>query len=166
MTFVELLRRVRDDALGAYAHQDLPFERLVEELQPERDLSRQPLFQIAFVFQNAPRPEMELPGLKLSLLDVHNHTAKFDLGLELWEGSDGLRARFEYDTDLFDSETIARMAEHFHVLLDGIVANPEQRIAELRLETVFPEERQEEVIAALHRAHPYEEPAFDVYALL
>ena len=135
MTFTELLRHVRDDALGAYAHQDLPFERLVEELQPERDLSRQPLFQIAFVFQNAPRPEMELPGLKLSLLDIHNHTAKFDLGLELWESSDGLKARFEYDTDLFDPETIARMAEHFHVLLDAIVANPEQRIAEMPLLT-------------------------------
>jgi amino acid adenylation domain-containing protein len=131
MTFVEVLRSVRDDALGAYAHQDLPFERLVEELQPERDLSRQPLFQIAFVFQNAPRPEMELPGLKLSLLDVHNHTAKFDLGLELWESAAGLNARFEYDTDLFDAETVARMAEHFRVLLEGIVANPEHRIAEL-----------------------------------
>ncbi len=149
LTFVEVLRRVRDDALGAYAHQDLPFERLVEELQPERDLGRQPLFQIAFVFQNAPRPEMELPGLKVSLLDVQNHTAKFDLGLELREASDGLKARFEYDTDLFDSETIGRMAEHFHTLLDGIVANPAQRITELPLLT---ESEQQQLVHLNYRS--------------
>ncbi|WP_445299506.1 amino acid adenylation domain-containing protein [Microcoleus sp. B3-A4] len=127
-SFRELLGRVREVALGAYAHQDLPFEKLVEELQLERDLSRNPLFQVMFVLQNAPISALEFRGLSLTPLEVHNGTAKFDLTLELEESAEGIRGWFEYNTDLFDTLTITRMANHFQTLVEGIVANPEQRL--------------------------------------
>lgn len=129
--FRDLLKRVRDVALGAYAHQDLPFERLVEELQPVRDLSRSPLAQVAFALQNAPASLPEVPGLTLSLLKSESGIAKTDLTLILSEGPEGLSGAFEYSTDLFDSTTIARMAGHFQTLLERIVANPEQSLSAL-----------------------------------
>jgi aspartate racemase len=110
-SFRELLGRVREVALGAYAHQDLPFEKLVEELQVERDLSRNPLFQVMFVLQNAPISALEFRGLSLTPLEVHNGTAKFDLTLELEESAEGIRGWFEYNTDLFDTLTITRMTK-------------------------------------------------------
>jgi aspartate racemase len=135
-SFQELLGRVRKIALGAYAHQDLPFEKLVEELQPERDLSRQPLFQVAFALQNTPMPALELPGLTLNSLEIlHSGTAQFDLTLELQETSEGLSGHFEYNTDLFDACTLRRMANHFQTLLEGVVANPQQRLWDLPLLT-------------------------------
>ena len=115
------------------AHQDLPFEKLVEELRPPRDLSRNPLFQVMFILQNTPRQAPELAGLTLSPLDVDSETAKFDLTLELEETPEGLSGWFEYSTELFDAATIARMAGHFQTLLEGIVADPEQRVATLPL---------------------------------
>jgi len=132
-SFRQLLGRVREMALRAYAHQDLPFEKLVEELQPERDLSRNPLFQVMFVLQNAPARALKLSGLTLRPLAVDSGTAKFDLTLFMFEGEDGLRARWEYNSDLFDAATITRMLGHFQTLLEGIIANPEQRISELPL---------------------------------
>ncbi|MEG4234725.1 amino acid adenylation domain-containing protein [Microcoleus sp. Pol11C3] len=132
-SFRELLGRVREVALGAYAHQDLPFEKLVEELQLERDLSRNPLFQVMFVFQNAPISALEFRGLSLTPVEVHNGTAKFDLTLELEESAEGIRGWFEYNTDLFDPLTITRMTNNFQTLLEGIVANPEQRLWNLPL---------------------------------
>ncbi|MEH2121095.1 amino acid adenylation domain-containing protein [Nostoc sp.] len=134
-TFEELLTRVREVALGAYAHQDLPFEQLVEQLQPQRDLSYTPLFQVMFVLQNAPMSALELPGLTLSLLESESRTAKFDLTLSLMETAQGLVGILEYNTDLFESSTISRMARHFQTLLEQIVANPQQRVSELALLT-------------------------------
>ncbi|MCP4657092.1 MAG: non-ribosomal peptide synthetase, partial [bacterium] len=119
--------------LGAYAHQDLPFEKLVEELRPERDLSRSPLFQVMFVFQNAPLPATVATGFTISPLEQDDGTAKFDLMLELNESSGGLAGDFEYGTDLFDRTTIARMARHFGNLLQAAVDDPGQAVAALPL---------------------------------
>jgi amino acid adenylation domain-containing protein len=133
-TFLDVLGQVREVALGAYDHQDVPFEKLVEELQPQRDLSRQPLFQVQFVLQNTPSVP-ELPGLIASSMKVESSTAKFDLTLFVEEDEQGLKGKLEYNTDLFDAATIARMAGHFQTLIQGIVSNPEQRLSELPLLT-------------------------------
>ncbi|MEW5858866.1 MAG: amino acid adenylation domain-containing protein, partial [Cyanobacteriota bacterium] len=143
-TFLELLSRVREVALGAYAHQDLPFEKLVEELHPERNLSQHPLFQVAFSLQNTPIEALELPGLALSHLDFDNPSAKFDLEFHLWESPEAIRGQVIYSTDLFDDATITRMLGHFQTLLEGIVANPEQSLGELPLLTAA--ERQQLLI--------------------
>ncbi|WP_335214005.1 amino acid adenylation domain-containing protein [Nostoc sp.] len=135
LTFGELLTRVREVALGAYAHQDLPFEQLVEQLQPQRDLSYTPLFQVMFVLQNAPMSALELPGLTLSLLESESHTAKFDLTLYMTETAEGLVGTLEYNSDLFESNTISRMAGHLQTLLSGIVTNPQQHLKDLPLLT-------------------------------
>jgi aspartate racemase len=135
-SFQELLGRVREVALGAYAHQDLPFEKLVEELQPGRDRSRTPLFQVMFVLQNTPTSALELPGLTVNPLNIDSGTAKFDLTLFITETAQGLRASLEYNTDLFNAATITRMLGNFHTLLKGIVANPQQRLSDLPLLTV------------------------------
>jgi amino acid adenylation domain-containing protein len=134
-TFRELLGRVREVALGAYAHQDLPFEMLVEELQPERDLNHTPLFQVMFVLQNAPRQTLELSDLRLSLQDTSSGRSKFDLTLFVQPADDGLLASVEYNTDLFDAGMMRRLLGHFGVLLEGITTNPELRVAELPLLT-------------------------------
>jgi amino acid adenylation domain-containing protein len=133
--FTQLLGRVRDTALEAYAHQDLPFEKLVEELRPERSLSHAPLFQIMFALQSAPMPVLELPDLTASLLQIDYGVAKFDLTLDLSETPQGLSGWFEYNTTLFDAATIGRTAEHFRTLLEGIVADPEQHLSDLPLLT-------------------------------
>jgi amino acid adenylation domain-containing protein len=134
-TFRELLLRVRDVCLGAYAHQDLPFERLVEEFQPERDLGRNPLFQVMFILQNAPKPLRKVSKLTVKRMDVDSGTSKFDLTLGLAERDGKLIGFFEYSTDLFDRSTIERMAGHFQTLLQGIVADPDQPISTLPLLT-------------------------------
>ncbi|HEY0601395.1 MAG TPA: amino acid adenylation domain-containing protein [Herpetosiphonaceae bacterium] len=134
-TFRELLRRVRTASLGAYDHQDLPFEMLVEKLQPERDLSRNPIFQVMFVLQNTPVSTLELSGLTLQALPADSGTSKFDLRLSMNEGSGELAGALEYNTDLFESGTITRMLAHFETLLADIVAHPERRLSELRLLT-------------------------------
>ncbi|MGM3309125.1 condensation domain-containing protein, partial [Anabaena sp. WFMT] len=139
--FRELLSRVREVALGAYAHQDLPFEQLVEELQPLRSLSHTPLFQVMFVLQNAPLSELELAGLTLSAVETELGIAKFDLTLYMEQVDSGLRAAFEYNTDLFDASTISRMAGHLQTLLTAIAANPDQQILELPLLTSTEEEQ-------------------------
>lgn len=140
-TFKELLARVREVTLGAYAHQDLPFEKIVEVTQPQRDLSHAPLFQTMLVLQNNPIPELELPGLKLRGYEADNVTAQFDLTLTLNEGENGLLGTMEYNTDLFDSATIDRILVHFQSLLNGIAADPEQKISTLKVLTPA-EERQ------------------------
>ncbi len=132
-SFQELLSRVRKVALEAYAHQDLSFEQLVELLQPMRDLSYIPLFQVMFVLQNAPIPSLDLPSIIACPLEVHSGTSKFDLTLELAETSDGLTGGFEYNTDLFDTLTIVRMTSHFQALLEGIVSHSKQQISALPL---------------------------------
>ncbi|MCP4660532.1 MAG: amino acid adenylation domain-containing protein, partial [bacterium] len=131
-TFRELLERVVEVTLGAYEHQDLPFEKLVEELQPRRDLSRHPLFQVMFQLQNAPAPPVELPGLTLSRFVAEDTgTAKFDLSLFLTDSADGLPGVLEYCTDLFDHSTMERLLGHYRTLLAGIVADPGGRLCAL-----------------------------------
>ncbi len=132
-TFAELLRRVREAALGAYAHQDMPFEKLVEELQPTRELNRQPLFQVMFVLQNVISETLELPDLSLSPLEVEGGAAQFDLTLTVSETDASFAASIEYNADLFDETTIARMARHFETLLRSAAADPSRRVAELPL---------------------------------
>jgi non-ribosomal peptide synthetase component F len=133
---LELLGRVRETCLGAYGHQDLPFEKLVEELQPERDLSRTPLFQVMFVLQNAPMGGLKLGQAELTPLEFEQGTAKFDLTLSMAEGPEGIGATLEYNRDLFDGSTVARMLGHLRNVLEGMVANPEGRVAELELMSV------------------------------
>src|SRR5215207_4058341 len=134
-TFRELVERVRDTALGAYGHQDLPFEYLVEQLQPNRDLSHSPLVQVLFVVQNTPDRKLEFPGLTVTPVQCEIETAKFDLTLFLDEIDSELHGTFEYNTDLFDRETMDRMGEHLRTLLEGVVADPSTRISELPLLT-------------------------------
>ncbi len=134
-TFRELLGRVHGVALGAYAHQDLPFEKLVEELKPDRDLSRNPLFQVMFQVRHFSKKPVKLPGLEIDDFKFDSRIAKFDLTLYVLEKSEGLLCLFRYNTDLFDAATIIRMLGHFHVLLEGIVANPKQPISTLPLLT-------------------------------
>ncbi|HKV07487.1 MAG TPA: amino acid adenylation domain-containing protein, partial [Thermoanaerobaculia bacterium] len=127
----ELVARVREGLLGAYAHQDLPFERLVEELQPERSLSWTPLFQVAFALQSTPLGAVEVPGLRFEPMTPESGTAKFDLTLLLSESGGGLAGVLEYNRDLFDGATVQRMVEHFLHLLTGAVADPRLRLSEL-----------------------------------
>ena len=134
-TFEDLLRRMRAVCLEAYDHQDLPFEHLVEALQPERDLSHSPLFQAMLMLQNAPAEALELPGLVVESVPLQSPTAHFDLVLSITETASGLTAALEYRTDIFERDTIVRMIRHFRTLLEGIVANPGAKVAELPLLT-------------------------------
>jgi len=148
-SFYELLERVRDVTLTAYDHQDLPFEKLVEELQPVRNLGQNPLFRVVFALQNAPMDHLTLPGLVLSPVDFESRTARFDLEVYLWKGgdnfrslwgkgwqqSDGLRGVIVYNTELFSEAMIASLRQHFQTLLAGIVAHPAAHLSELPLLT-------------------------------
>ena len=134
-TFRELLGRVREVSLAAYHHQDLPFEKLVEELRPERDLSRSPLFQVLFQLLNFADEELALQNLDVSRLPSGSQRVRFDLEMHVWQRDKTLRGRVVYSTDLFDHSTIARMVGHFITLLQGIVAAPDQRISQLPLLT-------------------------------
>jgi non-ribosomal peptide synthetase component F len=134
-SFRELLKRVCDVTLEAYAHQDLPFDKLIEDLHPERDASRNPVFQVMFVLHNNPMPPVELPDLTLSTLEVDSDQSKLDLTLSMMETPQGLFGSLEYNTDLFDGETISRMIGHFQTLLAGIIAGHGQRLSELPLLT-------------------------------
>jgi len=133
LTFRELMARVRETTLGAIANQELPFEKIVEAVRPPRDLSRNALFQVNFRVQNATPAKLELAGLETESLDlVDNNTAKFDLALEL-PSSPQSRGYFEYNTDLFERQTIARMAEDFHALLPALMANPDTKLSDLEV---------------------------------
>lgn len=135
LTFYELLTQVRQISLEAYANQDLPFEQLVEALQPERNLWNTPLFQVMFVLQNAPFGKLELPDLNITISETFNGTAKFDLLLSMQESDQGLTGEFEYRSDLFKAATIHRMAQHFAILLQEIVNDPQQQVSRLSLLT-------------------------------
>ena len=134
-SFRELVRRVREVALGAYAHQDLPFEKLVEELHPERHLGQNPLFQVLFALQNAPAVSFELGGLEIVPISLEGRTARFDLEVYVWEKPGSLTCTFAYATDLFDAGTVARMMGHYQTLLEEIAADPNRRISELGILT-------------------------------
>jgi len=135
-TFRELLARVRVVTLGAYAHQDLPFDKLVQALEPERNLSRSPLFQAKLVLQNAPREMFDLPelgNLTMSFMEIESDMTSFDFLLAMSDGADGLTGVLSYSKDLFEDTTIAKFLKHFRVLLEQVVADPEQRLSSLRL---------------------------------
>jgi aspartate racemase len=134
-TFRQLLGRVKEVALGAFAHQDLPFEKLVEELNPERDVSHSPVFQVMFGMQNVPRETPALNGLAITRVPLPSVTAKFDLTLFVSETATGLNLWLEYNTDLFEEATILRMLRHFEHLLEAVVTDPDQPILRLPLLT-------------------------------
>jgi hypothetical protein len=145
--FGSLVERVREVCLGAYAHQDVPFEKLVEELQPERSLSHAPLFQVALVLQNVPRSSLDLQGLSLSQYQLKYETAKFELSLVLGEGEGGITGALMYLTDLFDASTAARMVKNFQTLLRDITENPDKKIEDL---SMFDDEGSRELIRAFN----------------
>ncbi|HYG64144.1 MAG TPA: amino acid adenylation domain-containing protein, partial [Thermoanaerobaculia bacterium] len=133
LSFREILVRVREVVFDAHAHQDLPFERLVAELAPERSLGHTPLFQVSFTFQNVPPAALDLAGLRVAAVEVETGTAKFDLGLTLGDGAGALRGSLDYSLDLFDAPTIQRMSGHLRTLLEGVAADPARRLSELPL---------------------------------
>ncbi|NEP59017.1 MAG: amino acid adenylation domain-containing protein [Symploca sp. SIO2G7] len=132
-SFQELLTQVRETTLKAYEHQDVPFEQVVEALQPQRYLSHSPLFQVMFILQNAPMGDLELPGVTLSPIELESTIAKFDLTLSMTETEEGLVGAWEYNTDLFKGETIERMVTHFQNLLEAVVENPSENVGSLGL---------------------------------
>ena len=131
--FCELLARVRATVLGAYAHQDLPFEMLVEALESQHRTNAAPIFQVMFAYQNVPRSAWALPGLSVEAWNVDNGTAKFDITLFMWEAESGLNVLLEYDTELLDAATMSELLAHFRTLLEGIVRNPEESIVAVPL---------------------------------
>jgi len=138
----ELLSRVREVCLGAYGHQEVPFERLVEELRPERSLSHTPLFQVAFGLNNAPREALELPGLKLSGMETVDEVVRFDLTLWMLEQAGELSGHWTYRTELFDAERVERMSRQLERLLQSMAANPEARIETLEMFSEADKEQQ------------------------
>ncbi len=154
-SFKELLKRVREITLGAFAHQDVPFEKLVDALQPERNLSHTPLFQVAFALQNLPMEAKELPGLTVSPVNADSATAQYDLLLMVSEEKGELAAAMQYNTDLFDETTIARMMGHLEMLLSGAVENPDLPVTRLPLLT--PQERQMMLVDWNRTEFPYSE---------
>jgi amino acid adenylation domain-containing protein len=132
-TFVEILERVREVCLGAYGHQDVPFEKLVEELEPEREMGRTPLFQTMMVLQNAPQGTLELPDLTLHSLNTGGDVVKFDLKLSVSESEGGLYGELSYSTELYEAESMRRLMQHFIVLLESMARDTGQRISEVRL---------------------------------
>ena len=129
-TFREVLARVRRTALGGFAHQELPFGRLVEELRPPRDLSRTPVFQVSFVYQNVPMPQFGPDGPVAEILEVGSSSARFDLELQVFERPEGLTGWFEYSADLFDAATVTRMGDRLAVLVGSLVTDPAGLIAD------------------------------------
>jgi amino acid adenylation domain-containing protein len=134
-TFTQLLDNVREVCLSAYAHQDLPFEKLVEELEPERDLTRSPIFQVLFSLQTRSPVAARLPGLEIKAVDVTTESVKFDLSLSLIESKEKLTGWLNYSAHRFDAGAIARLIEHYQTLICGIIRDPQQRISELPLLT-------------------------------
>ncbi|NMO13901.1 non-ribosomal peptide synthase/polyketide synthase [Pyxidicoccus fallax] len=152
-SFRALLRQVRDTVLEAYEHQEVPFEKLVETLQPRRSLSHSPLFQTLLALQNMPMGPLRLPGLTLSLRELDTPAAKFDLSVFFTETPQGLDGTLEYSTELFEPRTMARLVEHLRVLLEGVVARPEQRVGVLPLLTAG--ERQQLLVQWNQTEAPY-----------
>lgn len=149
-TFLELLGQVRRTALEAYAHQDLPFEKIVEALKLKRDLGGNPLVQALLVLQNVPPPSMELPGLEVGALEFESEVARFDLALFMEDAEDGLTGLWQYNTDLLDASTIAVLSDRFVTLLRSILANPEARLS--AIEILSHTEKESAMIDAKQRA--------------
>ena len=155
--FNELVKRVRQVALDAYTHQDLPFERLVDEIQPERDLSLNPLFQVMFTLQNMPANGLDLPGLTVDFFETKGISALFDLVLDMWEVGDSLVGMLEYNTDLFDGATIERLVESFQTLLHALALEPAGRVDEIPLLSDAQQRRMLEIGRGPRIAYPVEQ---------
>jgi amino acid adenylation domain-containing protein/non-ribosomal peptide synthase protein (TIGR01720 family) len=153
--FKELVQRVKKVTLDAFAHQDVPFEKLVEMLQPERNLSRSPLFQVLFVLQNISRGELRFGPAKVTPFELESKTTKFDLTLILGETASGLEGMLQYNTDLFDAATIERLAGHLQTLLESIVSNPGQPVSELDI--MKDVERRQILMASSGASRPWEQ---------
>ncbi|MGA7732188.1 MAG: amino acid adenylation domain-containing protein [Chloroflexia bacterium] len=165
-TFRELLGRVREAALGAYAYQDVPFDRLVEELHPERNMAYHPLFQMAFVLQNAPMTALQLPNLSLAKLEIDKvdvGAARFDLMFIVEEAGGDLSVEVEYNSDLFEAATISRMFGHYRSVLEGTLSQPDRPIAELPLLTEA--EQQQALVEwnSMRTDYPREECIHDLF---
>jgi amino acid adenylation domain-containing protein len=143
LSFRRLLAEVKETALGAYAHQEFPFDKLVEELQPQRDLSHMPIIQAMFALQNTPDESIELPGLTIKPVNVESGTAQFDLSLNVWERGPALTGHLSYRTDLFDAATIKRMLAHFRTLLASIANHTDARVSALPL---LPEDERRQLL--------------------
>jgi amino acid adenylation domain-containing protein len=141
LTFRELLRRVRATTLDAFSHQEMPFEKLITELNPERTLSYSPVYQVMFSVGSGQTEDLHLPGLALTTLLADRQTSKFDLALGLRDSGGDLRVGFEYSLDLFDPATIERLLGHYHVLLDAVIARPDERLSRLPMLTPAEERR-------------------------
>jgi amino acid adenylation domain-containing protein len=152
-SFRSLLQQVRQTALAAFDHQDVPFEKLVEELHPPRDPSRTPYFQHLFILQNAPMHSVQLPGLTLTTLQPNKASSLFDLTLTMWDNEPGMRGYLEYNTDLFSDETMARFVAHFQQLMAAITAQPDIPVAELS--PLSPAEKQQLLVAWNDTARPF-----------
>lgn len=161
--FNALLERVRQTTLSALVHQDMPFDRLVADLNPERDTSRNPLYQISFALENFPHRILQLGGLASEALAIHAETSKFDLSLVIVESDGGFEAQFEYRIDLFEPHTIARMAAHFLHLLAAIVADPDSAVD--RLPLMDAAERQVLLVDwnEQSRAYPHDQPVHALF---
>ncbi len=133
-SFSQLLSQIRGIALEGYAHQDLPFERLVEELHLERSLSYNPIFQVMFALQNAPMQALELPGIRLERAPIFTGTSMFDMSWYTIEVPEGLLLRAEYSTDLFEASTVDRMLEHFRNIVEAVVADPQLALSRIPLQ--------------------------------
>jgi amino acid adenylation domain-containing protein len=151
-TLEELLHRVRETALDAYAYQDIPFEKVLEDLQPPRDPTRQPVFQAVFALQNLPSSGYTLPNLAMTPVDIDTGTSKFDLTLIAQESITGLSCTLEYNTDLFSHSTASRLLDHFHNLLNGTVENPQNHISEI---TLLGNTEKEQLLKACRRGSEY-----------
>lgn len=136
LSFTGLLKYVKETTLNAYAHQDLPFETLVESLQPERNMSTSPLFQVMFVLNNAPMQSLQLSGLDIELLEFENKTSKFELILNAYEDKTGLKFKLEFNTDLYLPDTINRLISHYRQLISSVLDNPGARLSDLEMMTV------------------------------
>ncbi|WP_265445529.1 non-ribosomal peptide synthetase [Acetivibrio straminisolvens] len=139
--FRDLLKRVKEMTLNAYSYQELPFDKMLEELKPERDISRTPLFQVMFILHNTRQVELEMPGVKMEPIDVESGLAPFDLRLQLTEGEDGIKGGFDYCKALFDADTVKRMAGHLKSILEAICLNPEEKVSKIKLLTKDEEEK-------------------------
>lgn len=140
-SFLELLQRVKRTTLEAYEHQELPFDKMLEELRPERDLSRSPLFQVMFILHNNKRSELCLPGLKMKEIEVDTGMAPFDLRLQLKETENGLKGGFDYCSALFEPSTISRISTHLLNMLENIVSNPMEKVSKLKFISKSEEEQ-------------------------
>ena len=158
----QLLAQVRETALNAYSHQDIPFEQVVDALKVERHLSHNALFQVMFILHNTPTESLTLPGLTVSALELETATSRFDLSLDMYETSDGLSGVLEYSTDLFRTDTMARFADHFETLLAAMVAHPETPIGKLPL---LSEQERRHLIEACNRTEA-DMPASCVHQLI